>query len=45
MYLICNALVPSTLARSYLVMYGVVVRCSDGMACSSSAEKVIRVQL
>ena len=25
-YAICNALVPSTLARSYLVMYGVVTR-------------------
>jgi hypothetical protein len=24
-HLICNALVPNTLARSYLVMYGVVV--------------------
>lgn len=27
-HLICSALVPNTLARSYLVIYGVVVRLS-----------------
>lgn len=30
-YLICNALVPNTLARSYLVIYGVVVLFSFGI--------------
>lgn len=35
-YLICNALVPNTLARSYLVMYGVVLRFSSGIFFSLS---------
>jgi len=30
---ICKARVPSTLARSYLVMYGVVVRLSSSTLC------------
>ena len=35
-HLICSALVPSTLALSYLVMYGVVVRLSSGIFLSLS---------
>ena len=34
-HLICSARVPSTRARSYLVMYGVVVRCSLGTFLSA----------
>jgi len=37
-YLICNARVPRTLARSYLVMYGVVVLLSSGIFLSASLE-------
>lgn len=34
--LICNALVPRTLALSYLVIYGVVLRLSSGIFLSFS---------
>jgi hypothetical protein len=34
--LICNALVPKMRARSYLVMYGVVVRSASGIFLSRS---------
>lgn len=33
-HLICNALVPRTLARSYLVKYGVVTRTLFGLRAS-----------
>ena len=39
MYLICSALVPSTRALSYLVMYGVVVLLAAGMAWSASERR------
>ena len=37
---ICKALVPSTLALSYLVIYGVVIRFCGGTARPPSAGKM-----
>ena len=36
-YAICKALAPSTLARSYLVIYGVVIRLDGSTAKDVSA--------